>query len=390
MLLEKILRQSADSPGLHLRDAVYGDGEQACLLREVMGLANASANGPRYIAFGAVRDDAGQLVYTALGKGGLEQLQGYIELVKAYIEPELSLETFYGDVEGHLVAALEIKACANPPYVLKMDASKSLARGACWVREGGMFRPAQRADLDRMYRVNRAKAPVDSSKNLVQIGFENDPARTRIGVRLPDVSNPPSQRAAGRMIQKIEAKKEAADVSLEDTAVARLVHARLYDDDQKFEDQGINTLVQGYNAVIDDCREEDDYYYFEANAIRLNFCLVNTGQMPLEDVSLMLTFPRAEELRVAEHIYGPPGSAASARESELMGYPQVKSYKSAVQVRQDYERLAPDELQDAFEQPLRLAIRPEIAGKRLAVRYTLQAKGLQQPEEGVLKLIFKA
>jgi hypothetical protein len=389
MLLEKILQQSADSPGLHLKDAVYGDGGQACLLQEVMGLANASAKGSRYIVFGAVRNAAGKLEYTGLGKGALEALQNYVEVVKAYIEPELALEPFYGDVHGHLVAALEIKACTNPPYMLKVNASRALTRGTCWVREGGVFRPAQRVDLDRMYRANSAKKLVDTRSHVVQIGFENDPARTIIGVRLPDVSNPPSQRAASRMIQKIEAKKEAADVSLEDTGVARLVHARLYDD-QEFEDHGITTLVQGYNAVIDDCRDADDYYYFESNAIRLNFCLVNTGQQPLEDVRLMLTFPQAEELQVAEYIYGPPGSHASVKESGLMGYPQVKAYKTAVQVKQEYDLLAPDQITVAFEQPLRLAVRPELAGKKLAVRYSLHAKGLKQPEEGILKLVFKA
>ena len=390
MLLEKVLQQSADSPGLHLRAAVYGDGGQACLLQEVMGLANAAARGVRYIVFGIERNDVGKLEFTSLGKGGLQAMQAYIELVKAYIEPELSLESFCGDVHGHLVAALEIKNCTNQPYLLKTDASKTFLRGACWVREGGMFRPAQRADLDRMYRGNHEQASADSSANVVQIGFGNNPSTARVGVRLPDVSNPPSQRAASRMIQKIEAKKEAEDVSLEDTGVARLIHARLYDDDQAFEYEGINTLVQGYNAVIDDCRVEDDYYYFESNAIRLNFCLVNTGQAPLEDVSLMLTFPRAEELRVADRIYGPPGSNASVKESELLGYPQVKSYKAAVQIKQDFACLKPDELNEAFEQPLRLAVRPELAGKKLAVRYSLTAKGLQQPEEGVLKLIFKA
>lgn len=389
MLLEKILKQPAGAPGLHLRDAVYGPEGRVHLLREIMGLANAQAEGSRYIMFGVVRGEDGKFRFTGLGDGALAELQSYADVISRYIEPELQIEPFYGNVQGNLVAALEIKGCSNPPYVLKVDATADFDRGACWVREGGVFRPAQRADFDRMYRSNRNEKKATVANNVVQVGFDEDPAQTVLKVVMPDVSNPPSKLAAGRIKGKIDAKKQAEDINFEDTQISRLVHARLYGGEQDFEDQGINTLVQGYNAVADDHREEDDYYYFETNAVRLNLCLVNTGHEPLKDVSLLLTFPRAEQFRVAEYMYGPPGTNRSARESELMGYPGVKYYKSAVQVKQEFDLLEPDNVYSAFEQALRIAVTPELVGRKVRVRYSLRAKGLKEPEEGALTMLFR-
>ena len=72
-----------------------------------------------------------------------------------------------------------------------------------------------------------------------------------------------------------------------------------------------------------------------------------------------------------------------------MGYPQVKYYKSAVRVKQEYDPLKPDDVCTAFEQSLRIAVKPEPAGREVKARYSLQAKGLKEPVEGVLTISFR-
>jgi hypothetical protein len=71
----------------------------------------------------------------------------------------------------------------------------------------------------------------------------------------------------------------------------------------------------------------------------------------------------------------------------LMGYPRVKRYQSAVQVKQEIPRLEPDESAIVFEQALRISVKPELAGKKVAIRYSILAAGFERPEEGRLKLI---
>lgn len=388
MRLQKLLQQPADSPQLHLRDAVYGAAGHAQLLQDVMGLANAEAAGPRHIFFGTTRNEAGTLNFGPVSDAMLAEVEGYGDIVKRYIEPDLRIEPLFGSVEGHLVAAIEITRCSNPPYIIKTDVSQALSRGDCWVREGGLFRPAQRADFDRMYRNTAKAAPKKVSNNTFRVGFGSDPSRTSLQLQIPDVSRPPSIMAAGRMKNTIDARQAAKQGNIEDTGLVRLVHARLYGNESHYEEQGINTLVEGYNHVIDSHQEEDNYYFYETHAIKVNLCLVNTGHEVLEDVSIHLVMPWVEQFKVAERLYGPPDKPLSVKESELRGYPSVKRYKSAVQVKQNLDMLRPDDVVTVFEQDLRIAVKPKLAGQKVAIRYSIHAKGFEVPEEGRLRLVF--
>jgi hypothetical protein len=389
MLLENLLKQSAESPKLHLRDAMYGAAGQSLLLQEVMGLANsAGGSGSRHILFGVKATTEGKHEFTAVGKGGLNELQGYAEVISRYLEPDLKVAPLYGEIQGHMIGALEITHCSNPPYIVKMDAGADLRRGDCWVREGGLFRPAQRADLDRMYQSAAANRPVESNKNIVRIGLGADPNQPHLKLVLPDVSNPPSKLAAGRMENEIAAKKSAAAVDVADTRMERLIHARLYGNDSPFTEQGINTMVEGYNVVLDRYVDHDNYYNFETNAVKFNLSMVNTGHEALEDISLMLTLPAAAEFIVADRLFPPPGKSRTPKESELLGYPRVKTYNSAVQVKYEIDRLEPDQTIQVFEQDLRVGVQPQLAGKKVRVKCSLQARGFKQPEETRLTLLF--
>jgi hypothetical protein len=387
MQFEKLLQQPADAPNLLLQGAVCGPAEHAKLLREVLGLANAAGKGQRHILFGVSREDD-CFSYLQLSDGDLRVLESYPDLVARYIEPTLAVEALIGTAHGHLVAALSINSCDDPPYIIKMDASRDLRRGDCWVREGGVCRPAQRADFDRMYRSTAERRPVTSNR-IVQLGFGTDPMQQSLALALPERQNPPSAQAAARMKKQIEARRAARNVNLEDTGLARLVHARLYGNEQPFEAHGLDTLVQGYNAVLEDHVDHDNYYHFETQAVKLNFSMVNTGQTPLENVRLMLSLPWAETFRVADRLYGPPGKPVTKKESELLGYPSVQRYQTVVQVKNAYVSLEPDVVTPVFEQALRIAVGPELAGKKVAMRYAIQATGLARPEEGTLKVAFK-
>ena len=189
------------------------------------------------------------------------------------------------------------------------------------------------------------------------------------------------------MRNEIDARKAAHSVNVEDTGFARLLHARLYGNERPYQDHGINTLVEGYNTVLDKYSADDDYYFFETQALKLNFSIVNTGHVPLENVSVLLNVPWADQFRTADRLYGPRSKPVSAKESELMGYPRVKRYQSAVQIKQEIPRLEPDEANCLYEQALRISVKPELAGKKVAIRYSVLADGFDRPEEGRLKLV---
>jgi hypothetical protein len=389
MLLETLLKQPNNSPQLHMRADVYGDAHRAELIRDIMSLANADGGkGPRHILFGVMRDEQGEIEFFKLSKKALNELQNYPQLVLKHLEPDLKVVPSVGEIQGHMVAVLEISQAVNPPYVVKLDTGKELQRGSCWLVEGGLFRPAQRTDLDRMFRSSIALAGVNTDNNVVRVGLADDPNSKRLKIAVPDVRNPPSKLAAARMKGEIEAKKAAAERDFVDTSVDRLIHARLYGNDSDFTEQGLDTLVEGYNVVMERYSAEDNYYYYETNAVKLNLSLVNTGHEALDDVSLMLTLPWAKPFRVSDKLHAPPGKSRSAKESELLGYPKVKIYDKAAQVKCVLGRLEPDQVVHAFDEDLRICVQPEVAGKKVQVQYSLHAAGLKQPEKGELSLIF--
>jgi hypothetical protein len=389
MHLENLLKKPADSPDLHFREAMYGTADHTALLQEVMGLANADiGSGHRYILFGVLLAGEGKPGFMPLPEGALKELQTYADIVNQYLEPDLKVAPLYGDIQGNFVAALEISLCTNPPYVVKLDVSAELRRGACWVREGGLFRPAQRADLDRMYRHAAVNNKTASNNNIVHVGLGHNPNNTRLKLVLPDVMNPPSLIAASRIQDEINSKRVVADADFVDTGMDRLIHARLYGNESNFKEQGLDTLMEDLDVVKERHRDDDDYYYQEANAVKINLSMVNTGHEALEDVSIMLILPVVEEFKVVDRLVPPPGTARTHKESELLGYPKVNIYNNAVHVKYKIDRLEPDQPIRVFDEDLRIGVLPQLAGRKVRISYSLHASGFKNPEQGRLTLLF--
>ncbi|MGI9308992.1 MAG: AlbA family DNA-binding domain-containing protein, partial [Gammaproteobacteria bacterium] len=346
----------------------------------------ASLSGPRYIIFGVEESDDGHFQPVGAPANSAQEIQEYPAIIRQYIEPDIHAEILFGDVGGKFLVALEITNCVDQPYVIKTDVSRNLRRGDCWIAEGGITRPAQRLDLDRMYR---HKASTNES-GLIKVGINCDPSVNDAILTLPDLSDPPSRQAARVIKKEIDARQTAfTGASNEDTGLVRLVRTRLYGSEKHNDTQGLDTLIQGYNAVKEDHRDADQHYFFETNALKLNFCIQNNGIGDLEDVVLSLSFPRAREFRIAPQIFAAPDKELTPAESSLMGYPGVKEYKQAVQVKAAVGSIGPGEIVDSFEKALRIACRPALGGKKIAVQYELQASNLPQAQRGKLKIGFR-
>jgi hypothetical protein len=380
MLLEELLKQPQDSSKLVLHRQPYGKRNHEQLIREVMGLANANVYGARYIVFG-VDQQAGVI---GLSESAVGELKSDNRLAARFIEPALEMAPIFAEVDGKRVAILEIDGCDDPPYVVREDISAGLRRGACWVREGQTFRPAQRTDLDRMYA-----AKDGAGEPPVHVGLNGDPLCSVLELRVPDTTCPPSRKALQKIKQAIEAKKSTRAVyGKDDTAMARLVHARLYGAHAPFERRGLDTLVRGIKTAGEDHRDADRYYFFEEHALRLNLAVSNRGRETLERVKLVISLPRVPGFDVAPRVYSPPGETPSKHESDLMGYPRVKRSRDSIQVRCTIGTIEPDESTAAFGSPLRMAVGAAMKSQKIGLRYTLAAKNLDGPIHGRLKLKF--
>ena len=390
MIPENLLKQPHDCLEVCLRPGAYGPVGRADLVRDVMGLANLPGTEPRYIVLGASRNADGDIEATGLTESALSEIEGYAELIRQYLEPELAIEINCGSVKGKLIAVLQIGGFDNPPYMVSTDLSEELRSGACWVREPGLFRAARRRDFDRMLGTREVAQPeaVEETPR-VEIGFGDDATAQQFVMRVPELNMAPSVLAAKRLQDQISVVKEAGARNVVDSSVARLVHAQQYGSELPYDERGVNTLIENFNAVSFEYGEADDYYYTESNALKLNFCVRNACDRPLETVTVVMTLPAVDEFRVVESLSTAPGSGLSQHENDLLGYPEVSYHAGAAQVRQDIDVLQPNSQQALFESALRIALRPAIAGKKIAIRYALHARGLAEPQEGVLKLVLK-
>ena len=408
MKLEEFLQQHSDSLEVCLRERAYGSSGRAEMIRDVMGLANLPTNGPRFIVLGALRNPEGEIFAPGIDARARIEIDLCATLVRKYLEPDLQIEVSMGCIGDKTVAVIRIDNCTDQPYMVSTELSQELKSGACWIREPGLFRAARRADLDRMFGLQSspdttptkkpAPAPVSApipapapvTSQPVQLGFGDDPTKHSLHCKMPDVSSPPSVIAASRLQDQISVAKEVGESNVEDSMVARLVHVQQYGSESPYDERGISTLVENYNAVSSQFLDEDAYYYRETNALKLNFCVRNFTQSLLEDVSVVFTMPVAEEFNVVEQLCPKPGVPHSSHESDLLGYPRVKFFSQGAQVQQEVDILHPGEIRQLFETDLRIALSPDIAGKRIALRYTLHARGLTTPVEGKLRLTLQS
>ncbi|NND53506.1 MAG: ATP-binding protein [Gammaproteobacteria bacterium] len=395
MLLDTLLSQPRETLEICLRETAYGRSDRGDLVRDVMGLANLPGNESRYIVLGVQRD-GDDVVPVGLDDAALAEVETYVDLIGQYLEPELSIGIHCNSLKGKIVAVIEVRSCDNPPYMVATDVSQELKTGACWIREPGLFRAARRCDLDRIFNarvpqseVSEVESEPEQPVQAVLLGFNNDPAQLQWATRIPDLESVPSVIAAKRLQDQIKVVKAAGEQDFADSAIARLVHAQQYGAELPYDERGVNTLVEDYNSVSSEYDDADRYFYQETNALKLSLSIRNNGEEMLEQITVVLTLPVVEEFRVVDHLCPPPGSERSKHESDLLGYPEVTYRESAVQVRQVIDSLPPGAECPLFETALRIALRPEIAGKKIALRYTLHAQGLSKPEEGALKLLLK-
>jgi len=276
MLLEKILNHPADAPNVIFRAHVYGVDKQEDLVRQVMALANLTHVETRYIVFGIERKHGCDDVI-GLTEEDLQAIKIQNRLLAKVIEPEIQLIPIFTTVRGKTVGALEISACDNPPYVVKDDMSDRLRRGECWVVGDSGMRPAVRQDLDRMYAQKS-----NSASSHITVGLGEDLGCQLMEVQIPDRSGLPSREAGKKLRQAIQSKRSTRKMlGTDDTAIARLVHARIHGPDLPFNPSGTQTLIQGFHRSKEEYREADEYYLYEECAVKLNLVIRNDSSLPL-------------------------------------------------------------------------------------------------------------
>lgn len=384
MFLKQLLQQPGVSGNLRFPDP-FRAVDRENLVREVIALANADLQGPRYLVFGVNRGAMEGHGIVGIPDTAMATLKKAHRLISALVDPVLHLAFVFDRIDGKTVGALEIDGCNDAPYTVRRDFSDELAKGRSWIRDGMTIRDADSVDLEQIRERVAARKSWE-----IEIGFGDRSDQDVLCVAVPDTSEPPSARFRHNVKQTLDWKEKARDlVGTVNTQVLRLFHVRHHGVEAEFDPRGTGTLRGLYEEPGDECAEADAYYFFEEKALKLNLTICNRDDDSLEDVHLTLTFPRLPGLEVADRLHADPDGKRTALEVGFLDYPQVERGTDSTVVRGSLGALAPNRPRQAFDCDLRLAVGQAMRGKKVAVHYALRARNKIGASRGRLKLRFR-
>ncbi|MDJ0918283.1 MAG: ATP-binding protein [Woeseiaceae bacterium] len=384
MLLKQMLASPTTSSELLVFDPFQALDRES-LVREVIGLANASVEGPRNILFGVNPGGVNGAKIVGISDSTISDLKRAHRLISGLVEPVLDLAFIFDQIDGKLVGALEIDGCEFGPYFLAHDLSDELRRGACWQRDG-----RELVEIDRRELLNgHAQAVVEAEPVAlpdsvdVAVGFNDDPDCEFIEVTAPDASNPPF---ADEDTSSDTSMTRTITQTLKQTMRLTTQMLNMAKEDEPTKDASGDEHDAG-REVAEAARK---HYFFEECAAKVDLCIRNDGDVALKDLAVEIGMPRLPGLDVADRIHTNPFDKRSVTGNTSSSYPDVENRDGAIIIRTTLGSLAANETQSLFRTSLRFAVQNEALGKKLALRYALRASDGRKISEGRVKIRFNA
>jgi len=385
--LFKIAQTATAGSGVQFRKHSYGSGGIQSFLRDVLALANASVDGPRYIIVGAEIDSRDQRHFYSIDAADFSGKPSYQALANEYIEPPLRISYKAVSIEGKRVGVFEIGDSQDRPYMMRIDYSEQLRRGDAYVRSRSSTMKMGRRQLSELFE---RKFRDSVSAGDIEIGFPGEIIHKDLTLDCCDLSKLPSAEASKKLNQLIDIRQKAKR-SGSTTVMARLTHARLFGPDNPYVDRSPDELMEEIGELRRKYRDQDDHFLFESRAERVQMVVYNQGEEPIIDASLSLIMPNHNAFYVAETLPKilRDDALASRTADEIASYPSVTLKDDAVQVTSKIGDIEVGAPVDVFASPLRICVGKDLSGKRFGIRYALHGQNLRSPAKGNLRLIFR-
>lgn len=385
--LLKIARSATPDAGVQLRKTPYGAAGVESFLRDVMALANAAVEGPRYIVIGVDLDGKGRKHVHAVDASDFSGKPSYQALANEYLEPAVRIRYKPVSLDGTRVGVFEIGDCQDRPYMMRIDFSETLRRGDAYKRIRDAAVKMGRRQLQELFE-QKFRDSVSASD--IEVGFPGDIIHKKLAMPTCDLSHMPSALASAKLEQLLNIHNVSSN-SGSTTVVARLTHARLFGTDDPYISRSPEELLMEMNQIRDKYRDQDNHYLFEEHGQALRLVVYNQGEEAITDASLTIVMPNHNAFYVADSAPRRPlkGHFVDRTPDEIAAYPSVALKDDAVQVTCKIGDIAVGEPTELFPTPLRVCIGRELRGRRLGIRYTLHGQNLRTPARGQLKLSFR-
>lgn len=371
----------APDSGTHYRKKPYGPGGVRKFLRDVMALANADVDGPRYIIVGVEIDSDGNRSFRPVDARDFDGKPDYVSLVGGHIEPPLPIRYERAYINGQQVGCFEIADCRERPYMMRTDFSDTLRRGDAYLRVNDAV-----IKMGRQHLLSQFKGLFQTSvsANSIEVGFAGEVIHKDLHLRCQDLTKLPSALAAEKLDELMRAQIETKG-SGEDSIMARMMHARLYGSDDPYVSRSPEELLIEKGQVRSRFAEEDRQYMFGSNAERIQTVVYNQSDEAILDASFVMLMPQDDELFVADR----PTDAAQRLDDDSK-YPAVDVLENAIRITQRIGDIPAGKPFEIFRSPILVCAGPGLAGRRFGVRYALSGRNLRAPAKGKLRLLFAA
>ena len=385
MLLQQLLQQPVTSSKMVVFDP-FRVPEPSELVKEVIGLANADVEGPRYILFGVNPGAIDGSKVVGIKDDAAVALKKAHRVISAHIEPVVSLAFIFDKFNGKLAGALEIDGAEDGPFVPGEEFAADDTGTKTWQRVGRELRIVDISELGGVAaNESEEEAEEDAGPEPIEIppievGFNDEPECSEIELSIPDSSNPPfanEKDDMGESTSLTQTLKNAVNTMT--TKLVGLARGNSKDDDDSSTD-----VVKAAQDLITDA---ENHYYFEEKALQINFSVLNTGEHPVDEVEIEFGFPKIDDFDIADRIHMSPFDKSSHPATKNKGYPEVKQIDRGIIVRNRIGTLHPRNATPALRCPIRMAVGPAAQIRKLAVLYTLK-RADEVIAEGRLKIRF--
>lgn len=380
----KIARTATPGTGVRFRKEKYGNSGIRSFLRDVLALANATVDGPRYIVVGADFDAEGRKVVRSVDTEDFSGKPSYQSLANEFIEPPVRIQYKPANIEGKRVGVFEIGDCQDRPYMMRIDYSEKLRRGDAYVRSKDNTMKMGRRQLAELFerKFRDSVSAVD-----IEIGFPGEIIHKDLSISTCDLSLLPSAEASKKLdlLYKVRSRTRNSGST---TALARLTHARLFGTDNPYVNRSADELMQEMKELRCKYRDQDDHFLFESRAERVQMVVYNQGEEPIIDASLSLIMPNHNAFYAADRLpkVQRKNGFVDRTTDEISAYPSVTLRDDSIHVTSKIGDIPVGVPVDVFESPLRLCIGKDLSGKRIGIRYSLHARNLRSPANGVLRV----
>lgn len=384
--LTKIAQSASPGTSTQFRKHEYGGGGIRHFLRDVLAMANASIEGPRYIVVGADFDGNGKKRVYTVDAEDFSGKPSYQSLANEYIEPALRIRYEPVSIDGKKIGVFEIGDCQDRPYMMRIDYSEKLRRGDAYARVNDAAIKLGRRQLQVLFE---RKFRDSVSAGDIEVGFPGEIIHKDLTLRCFNLSLLPSADAGNKLAQLIKIQSAARDHD-STNVMARLTHARLYGTDDPYVDRSPDELKDEMRQIRHKYRDEDRHYLYETNGERIQLVVCNQGQEPILDASLSIVLPNHNAFHVADRLPNVPTKNGFIERTpeEIAAYPSVSLKDDSVHITSKVGDIPVGEPVEIFSAPLRICAGQELRGKRFGMRFALHGQNLRAPAKGKLRLMF--